>query len=196
MRSLKTKTLIGALMLATSPLGLLAQGASGHGAPAGPGPQGRPEMRRDGDDRRWENRRRHGQDKMRHHRRQRHHRGRGVAMILRNPALRERIGISAEQAAKIQEQQAAFAKSRVRDHADLRVKQMELRQLMAVEKPDRAAIDKKLSEISEVRLAAQKSAVEYRLAMREAITPEQKEKMRQLFREWMRDGRMGRPPAA
>jgi len=128
---------------------------------------------------------------MRHHRRHR-----GVAMILRNPTLRERVGISAEQAARIQGQQAAFAKSRVRDRADLRVKQMDLRQLMAAEKPDRAAIDKKLREISEVRLAAQQLAVEHRLAMREAITPEQKEKMKQLFRERMRDDREGRPPAA
>jgi len=193
MKSLKKKFLVGVLTLATSPLGLLAQGAPEQGAPAGPGPQGRPGMRRDRDDRRWENRRRHRRGKMRHHRRQR---GRGVAMILRNPTLRERVGISAEQAAKIQGQQAAFAKSRVRDRADLRVKQMDLRQLMAAEKPDRAAIDKKLREISEVRLAAQQLAVERRLAMREAITPEQKEKMKQLFRERMRDGREGRPPAA
>lgn len=192
MKSLKKQILVGVLALATSPLGLLGQGPPEQGAPAGPGPQGRPEMRRDRDDRRFENRRQR-RGKMRHHRRQR---GRGVAMILRNPTLRERVGISAEQAAKIQGQQAAFAKSRVRDRADLRVKQIDLRQLMAAEKPDRTAIDKKLRELSEVRLAAQQSAVEHRLAMREAITPEQKEKMKQLFRERMRDGREGRPPAA
>ena len=190
MKSLKKKILVGVLALGTSPLGLLAQGAPGQGAPAGAGPQGRPEMRCDRDDQRWENRR-HRRGKMRHHRRHR-----GVAMILRNPTLRERVGISAEQAARIQGQQAAFAKSRVRDRADLRVKQMDLRQLMAAEKPDRAAIDKKLREISEVRLAAQQLAVEHRLAMREAITPEQKEKMKQLFRERMRDDREGRAPAA
>ena len=195
MRSLKKRILVGVLTLATSPLGLLAQGAPGQGAPAGPGPQGRPEMRRDRDGQRWANRRRHRNMRL-HHRGQRRHRGRGVAMILRNPALRERVGISVEQAAKIQGQQAAFAKSRVRDRADLRVKQMELQQLMAAEKPDRTAIDKKLSEMSEVRLAAQKSAAEYRLAMREAITPEQKEKLKQLFRERLRDGREGGPPAA
>ena len=102
MRSLKTKILVGALALATSPLGLLAQDAPGQGAPAGPGPQGRPEMRRDRDDQGNERRRR-----LRRHRRYRrhHHRnGRGVAMMLRHPALRERVGISAEQAAKIQGQ--------------------------------------------------------------------------------------------
>jgi len=193
MKPVKKKILVGVLTLATSPLGLLGQGAPEQGAPAGPGPQGRPEMRRDRDDRRWKNQRRHRRGKMRHPRRQR---GRGVAMILRNPTLRERAGISAEQAAKIQGQQAAFAKSRVRDRADLRVKQIDLRQLMAAEKPDRAAIDKKLREISEVRLAAQQLAVQHWLAMREAITPGQKEKMKQLFRERMRDGREGRPPAA
>ena len=153
-------------------------------------------MRRGWDDLSFENGRGFRRGMRRHHRRQcRHHRGGGMAMLLRNPALRERAGISAEQAAKIQKQQAVFAKTRVRDHADLRVKQMDLRQLMAAEKADRAAIDKKLQEIGEVRLAAQKSAIEYRLTMREALTPEQKERMKQLFQERMEERRIRRAPA-
>ena len=114
-------------------------------------------------------------------------------MLLRDPALRQRIGISTEQAAKIQGQESTFVKARIRDRADLQVKHMELRDLMGAEKPDRAAIDKKLREISEVRLAAEKSSVEHQLAMRDALTPEQKEKMREALRERMQQGGMPGP---
>ncbi len=59
---------------------------------------------------------------------------------------------------------------------------------MAADKPDRAAIDSKLSEISAAQLAQQKSSVDFRLNMRDAITPAQREKIRQLM---MNRGRRG-----
>jgi len=185
----------GALLLILWPLGTAAQGSLESGAAQGAVPQERPGMRRDRDDWRWENRGRHPRMRRHFRRHRRHHRGRGAALMLRDPAVRERVGISAEQWAKMQERDLAFAKSRVRDQADLRTKQMDLRQLLAAEKPDRSAIDKKLQEISEVRLAAQKSAIEYRLATRDAFSPEQKEKLKQLFRERMPAERPGRGPA-
>jgi len=77
----------------------------------------------------------------------------------------------------------AFQKTRIRDRADIQVKRIELRQLLGAEKPDRAAIDKKLRELNEVELAAKKSMIDYRLAQREFFTPEQREKMRQMFQE-------------
>jgi Spy/CpxP family protein refolding chaperone len=71
---------------------------------------------------------------------------------------------------------------------------MELHELMAAEKPDRAQIDKKLEQLSEVQLAARKAAIEQRLAMREMITPEQRQKMQEMFRQ-QRRGPMGPPDA-
>jgi len=65
---------------------------------------------------------------------------------------------------------------------------------MEADKPDRAAIDAKLQEISNSRLALEKSRVHFHLAMKEAITPEQREKLHQLMSErWRHEGGPGRP---
>ena len=114
-------------------------------------------------------------------------------MMLHNPAVRERLGISAEQAARIEEQQARFMKTMIRSRADVQVQRMELRELMAAEKPDRAAIDKKLAALNETQFAMRRAAIENHLAMREMFTPEQREKMHQMFWEMHRGGPIGAP---
>lgn len=109
----------------------------------------------------------------------------GLGRLLRNPAMRERLGVTPEQATKIQAQDSTFAKAQVQNQAKLRVKRMELDELLAADKPDRALIDKKMRELNEAQFAEQKAAMDHRLAMREALTPEQKEKMQQ----WMQEQR-------
>jgi Spy/CpxP family protein refolding chaperone len=117
----------------------------------------------------------------------------GFARLLNDPAIRQQVGITDEQAATIRKQQLDFRKTEVRGRADVEIRRMELKDLLAADKPDRAAIDAKLQEISAAQLSLQKSAIDYRLTMRDAITPAQREKLRQLMRDrWQRDGR-GRP---
>jgi Spy/CpxP family protein refolding chaperone len=123
------------------------------------------------------------------------HRHSGFARLLNDPSIRQQVGITGEQAAAIRRQELDFRKTEVRDRADVQVKRMELNDLLVADKPDRAAINTKLQEISAAQLSLQKSAIDYRLAMRDAITPEQREKLRQLMRDrWQRDSR-GRPGA-
>src|SRR5271157_101513 len=110
----------------------------------------------------------------------------GLARLLNDPAIREKLGITAEQAGAIRKQESDFRKTEIRDRADLAVKRVDLRDLLEAEKPDRAAIDSKLQEISTARLALEKSAVHYHLAMREAITPAQREKLHQLMSDRFR----------
>ena len=107
-----------------------------------------------------------------------------LGRLLKDPAMRERLGFTLEQAAKIQAQENTFAKTRIRNHADLRVKRMELDELVNAEKPDRAAIDKKLREIQEIQFSGEKTAIDHRLAMREMITAEQRQKMQEMYREF------------
>ncbi len=107
----------------------------------------------------------------------------GLALLLNNPEIREKVGITAEQAAKIRQDETEFRKAEIRDRADLEVKHIDLENLLSAEKPDRAAIDAKLQEISTARLTLEKSAVHFRLTMREAITPAQREKIHQLMQE-------------
>jgi Spy/CpxP family protein refolding chaperone len=121
------------------------------------------------------------------------HRQSGFARLLNDPAIRQQVGITDEQAATFRKQELDFRKTEIRGRADAEIRRLELKDLLAAEKPDRAAIDAKLQEISAAQLSLQKSAIDYRLTMRDAITPAQREKLRQLMRDrWQRDGR-GRP---
>ena len=128
-------------------------------------------------------------------------RGRGehgfmLARLVNNPDLRQKIGISDEQAAKIRQQYTDFRKSEIRTGADLRIKRLELRDLISADKPDRTAIDRKLQEVGAAQLAREKSAIDFHLAMHDALTPEQRQKLRQLAEESHRGmfgpGRQGR----
>lgn len=120
-------------------------------------------------------------------------RGRGLGRLLKSPAMRERLGFTADQAAKIEAQESVFAKARIQNRTNLQLRRMELDELVNAEKTDRAAIDKKLREFQDAQTAAHKAMIEHRLAMREMITPEQREKMREMMQErWQ--GRPGRGP--
>lgn len=103
-----------------------------------------------------------------------------LARLVSNPSMRERLGITPEQAQKIQSQTFNFQKTEINTGAELAVKRLELRQLFSAEAPNRSAIDQKLSEISTVRLAQEKAAVDFRLDMRTALTPDQRQKLQQM----------------
>jgi Spy/CpxP family protein refolding chaperone len=103
-----------------------------------------------------------------------------LAQIMDDPSLRQRLGITAEQTAKIRQQTSAFRKTQIRNRADVEVKRVELRDLLSADQPDRVAIDKKLDEISASRLAQEKAAVDFRLSIRDVLTPDQRQKLEQM----------------
>ena len=119
------------------------------------------------------------------------HRGPGrdggmmLSRLVNNPELREKLGISAEQAAKIRQQTLAYQTTAIRNRADVQVKRLELRDLMAADNPDRAAIDRKLAEVSAAQLTAEKASVGFRLDMRNALTADQKAKLEQWRKDMM-----------
>ena len=181
MKTWKSNILVGVLALAASPLLTARQGTPTEQSNAASPPtssQAQPQDRPREQDRAG---RRH--QRRRHHRR--HHR-RHAAMLLRDPAIQERLGITPEQAARLQAQQRAFVKARIRNRAELQVTRIELAELLATEKPDRELIEKKLGELNQAQFAMRRSAIENRLAMREVFTPEQRQKMRQLLWEMRR----------
>jgi Spy/CpxP family protein refolding chaperone len=108
--------------------------------------------------------------------------------------MREKLGITAEQAAKIRLQTFEFRKAQIRTRADLQVKRLELHELLAADNPERAAIDKKLEEISAAQLAQRKSEVDYRLNMRNTLTSEQRQKLQHMKEEFRHRGPEGRGP--
>jgi len=111
-----------------------------------------------------------------------------IARLAEDPAAREKLGITADQAAKIRQQTSEFRKAGIRGRADLQVNRLELQDLLRGDSPDRGAIDKKLDEMSAARLAQAKAQVHYRLAMRDILTPEQRQKLQQMRAESRRRG--------
>jgi Spy/CpxP family protein refolding chaperone len=109
-----------------------------------------------------------------------------LARLVSNPTFRERVGITPEQAQKIQTETLNFRKTEIRNRADLEVKHLELRSLLSVDNPDRNAIDGKLQEISAARLAQAKSAINFHLDMRAALTPDQRQKLQQMREDFFR----------
>lgn len=110
-----------------------------------------------------------------------------LARLVNNPDIREKLGITDDQAAKMRQQFSAFRISEVRSRADVQVKRIELRDLLTADNPDRAAIDSKLEEISAVRLAAAKARVDFALSMKDALTPEQRQKLKDIFSNRFRE---------
>jgi Spy/CpxP family protein refolding chaperone len=106
--------------------------------------------------------------------------------------MREKLGITAEQAAKIRLATTEFRKAQIRGRADLEVKRLELGELLRVDNPDRAAINKKLEEISAAQLAQRKSGVDYFLKMHDTLTSEQRQKLQQMREEFRHRGPEGR----
>ncbi len=115
-------------------------------------------------------------------------RGMGLAFLVNDPEMRKRLGITDEQAAKIRQQTLEFRTAEIRSRADLQVKRLELRSLMAADNPDRAAIDKTLQEVGAAQMAAEKNAVDFHLAMKGTLTPEQRQKLQQMRQEFGRRG--------
>jgi Spy/CpxP family protein refolding chaperone len=109
----------------------------------------------------------------------------GLSQILSNPDIQQKVGVTPEQVAKIRQEESTFRKTAIQQRADLRVKQIDLQELLAVDKPDRAAIDRQLQAISASRLAVEKSRIDFRLNMKDALTPEQREKLRQAMKDRM-----------
>ncbi|MGB9434848.1 MAG: Spy/CpxP family protein refolding chaperone [Candidatus Acidiferrum sp.] len=122
----------------------------------------------------------------------------GLSRLLSDPEIQKKVGVTAEQVAKIRQQGSTFRKAEIRQRADLEVKRIDLRDLLSVDKPDRAAIDRQLQEISTSQLAMAKTRVDFRLNMKDALTPEQREKLKQAMRErWQSRGGQGqRGPGA
>jgi Spy/CpxP family protein refolding chaperone len=123
------------------------------------------------------------------------HGGRGrrdfaMSRILSNPEIQQKVGVTPEQVAKIRGQETAFRRTSIQQRADLQVKRLDLQELLAAEKPDRTAIDRQLQAISTSRLAMDKSRIDFRLNMKDALTPEQREKLKQAMKDrW--EGRRG-----
>lgn len=86
------------------------------------------------------------------------------------------MDLTEEQQAKIEELKTNLEKAILPMKTKLGVKQAELQELLVAENPNKAAIDKKIDEISGLRTQMQKKHINHRLEVRALLTPEQRVK--------------------
>ena len=94
--------------------------------------------------------------------------------------MRTRLGLTNEQMKKLRDLRLSSAKTAIPPRATLQIKRLELQQLMLSDKPDRVAIDRKVKEISDARAALMMIHIDRQLAVREILTPEQREKLAEM----------------
>lgn len=82
-------------------------------------------------------------------------------------------------------------KQSIAQRAALATARLELRQLLRSSAPDKAAIEKKVRELSELRTRASLARVDRIFAMRNVLTPEQRSKVRDRIKEAVRNRPIG-----
>jgi Spy/CpxP family protein refolding chaperone len=109
---------------------------------------------------------------------------------LRDPQIRQQLGISDQQASKLEQDITTFRKAQIQNRANLEIQRIDLQNLLAADNPDRAAVDSKLQQVGAAQQALEKSAVDFAVTLKQEIPPEQRQKIRQFLGE--RRGEFGR----
>lgn len=94
--------------------------------------------------------------------------------------LRERLGLSSEQAEQWQKMRSEQQKASVQRRADRQKLHIELRDLLAAPTLNEGAVRAKSRQLAELQATAMQERIEARLALRKLLTPEQIEKLREL----------------
>jgi Spy/CpxP family protein refolding chaperone len=109
----------------------------------------------------------------------------GLALVLTFPLLAQKVGsgssekacgipnLTPEQAAKIEKLKVEHQKALVLLQADLKIKRLELRQLM-LEKADQKKLEAKIDELAKVGAEIQKKCLAHRTDIGRLLTDEQK----------------------
>lgn len=111
--------------------------------------------------------------------------------VLENPVKMKELGISEEQASKLQAGFYELEKKMVTLRSNAELAQIELRHLMDADSPDKEAVMAAVEKAGAARIAIQKAAVEQRLLVRDVLGDETANKIRQLIGKRMNHARGG-----
>jgi Spy/CpxP family protein refolding chaperone len=90
------------------------------------------------------------------------------------------LNITKEQTDKIKKIRSAAKKLNIPLHSDIQLKQMELKDLMDADSPDKNAVTAKVKEIEALRTQIKINRMNARIDCRNVFTKEQREKMEQM----------------
>lgn len=120
----------------------------------------------------------------------------GIVMhFLEDPEVREQAGITDEQVEQIRARLHEARQAMIEHRAALESAELELERLWQADEPDAAAIRAAITRIGELRTQQQIAGAETRLAIHGILTAEQRETLKQLGRERMREHREQAGPA-
>lgn len=94
--------------------------------------------------------------------------------------VKARIELTQEQKEKIRDTRLDFQKQNIRLKADLKIARLDLRSLMADEEADKAKIYQKIEDIGTLRTKLAKNRVDQKMALRDILTKEQRDKLKEL----------------
>jgi len=83
--------------------------------------------------------------------------------------------LTPEMEQRFQGLRAEFQKAMVRQRAEIDLAGIDMRELMDAEEPDKSAIGRKMKEVSDLQHEQQLAGLDHRFAVREMLTPEQRE---------------------
>ena len=105
---------------------------------------------------------------------------------LLRPEIQKELAITAEQRQKLSDIRFNEEKESIQHRAALEIQRLELSRLTEAENPDRAAIDKKIQEVTQEEAALMRASINARLNTRAVLTAEQRAKLEQFMHTRMR----------
>jgi len=104
--------------------------------------------------------------------------GRPVAApMAQKERMAQKLNLSAEQKAKMHKIRADLERKQIPVQSKIQLARVDLREMAIAEKPDRAAIEKKMKEISDLQYQTRLNMVDMLFSAREILTPEQQKMM-------------------
>ncbi|MGH2569310.1 MAG: Spy/CpxP family protein refolding chaperone [Bacteroidota bacterium] len=100
----------------------------------------------------------------------------------------DRLNLSDDQRNQIEKLRTDFQKQQIPQRGKVETAQIELRELLRAENPDKAAIEKKINELAQLRAQLSVARVNQMFAVRNVLTPEQQKMIRDGMRERFREG--------
>jgi Spy/CpxP family protein refolding chaperone len=107
-------------------------------------------------------------------------RQRRKAAFFLNEKVQMDLGLTADQQEKLRQLRRKMTVAGIESRSQVQIKQLELQDLMAAKSLDRAAIDKKVQEISALRGAQMKNMIDMRFGLQGILTPEQMDKIKEM----------------
>lgn len=94
--------------------------------------------------------------------------------------LREKLGLTDDQVDKLKSIKLEHEKAAIKTEAELKLKRLELTELMQVEEPDESAIKAKVEEIGELKTQLAMNKIEGGLEARKVLTEKQRKQLKEL----------------